>query len=40
MVRWKSAGGAGTADISLFFFSQISISKITNSPEGNEGERN
>lgn len=35
----RSAAGAGTADVSLFF-SQISISKITNSPRGKEGEGN
>lgn len=39
-VRRRSATGAGTADVSLFFFSQISISKITNSPRGKEGEGN
>lgn len=38
--RRRSAAGAGTADISLFFFPQISISKITNSPKGSEGEGN
>lgn len=40
-MRRRSEAGAGTADVSLFFFfSQISISKITNSPRGKEGEGN